>query len=267
MFQKEQNLYQYLHWKSSHPRSIYEGIVIGEIGRYIKRCTTRTDFDEIVRLFKMRLKRRGYPEKFLKKAFRKAPKYEQRQELLNKVLTKMDNIRGLRDLNEREEPEKVLRYKYTFEKAYPDAKIIRKILAKHWHTLPKSIRERRLQITTKCNPNLYRTLYCWPPAIKQQEPKKFFANYKAPPRQLQIEEFFRPVQRQQRYRPMRQIGIRPQQRSHIRVLTEEQLREKERRQDERLNREIALYCGEPEREPYEPFEPVQYYQWDGDFGP
>ena len=203
VFQKEQNLYQYLHWGSSHPKSVYESIITGEVTRYIKRCTHKSDFEEIKKLFRSRLKKRGYPKRFMDKAFRKAPTYERRTELLDKVLNKTNNNQVVNE----EQPEQVLRFKYVYEKAYNDSKSIRKILLKHWDTLPPEIKRNKLQLTTCCKPNLYRTLYCWPLAIKEKEPKKFFANYlyEAPMRQRRIEEFFRPLRQpqQRRKRPRR----------------------------------------------------------------
>jgi hypothetical protein len=80
--QKASNAYLYLHWRSETPRSTMAGIVKGEIGRYIKRCTTYGHFAVVRALFFRRLLRRGWPRAFLEKQFAAAPRFSQRLQLL-----------------------------------------------------------------------------------------------------------------------------------------------------------------------------------------
>ena len=66
-YQKEQNLYQYLHFDSQHPRSQHKAITIGECIRYVRTCTTQVTYDTMLGLLKERLKKRDYPERFIAK--------------------------------------------------------------------------------------------------------------------------------------------------------------------------------------------------------
>ena len=66
-YQKEQNLYQYLHFDSQHPRSQHKAVIIGECIRYARTCTTQETYDTMLGLFKERLKKRNYPERFITK--------------------------------------------------------------------------------------------------------------------------------------------------------------------------------------------------------
>lgn len=64
-FQKPHNLFQYLHYNSSHPISTFKGIVIGECVRYIRTNSSEESYNTQKTLFSSRLKKRGYPTKFI----------------------------------------------------------------------------------------------------------------------------------------------------------------------------------------------------------
>ena len=66
-YQKEQNLYQYLHFDSQHPRSQHKAVIVGECIRYVRTCTTQETYVTMLGLFKERLKKRNYPDKFVAK--------------------------------------------------------------------------------------------------------------------------------------------------------------------------------------------------------
>ena len=51
-FQKPQNLYQYLHYSSTHPKNIYKAIIIGECIRYVRTNTTTETYTATVHMFK-----------------------------------------------------------------------------------------------------------------------------------------------------------------------------------------------------------------------
>ena len=76
-FQKSNNLYQYLHYDSEHPQSTFKGIVIGECIRYIRTNSLESNYLTQLELFKIRLKKRGYPIKFINKNINKV-KYSNR---------------------------------------------------------------------------------------------------------------------------------------------------------------------------------------------
>ena len=66
-FQKQQNLYQYLHFTSTHPRKAFKAIIKGECIRYVRTNTTHETYAATVYLFKLRLQKRGYPQVLVNK--------------------------------------------------------------------------------------------------------------------------------------------------------------------------------------------------------
>ncbi len=60
-FQKPQNLYQYLHYHSNHPKAIYKALIRGECIRYVRTNTTQENYLALLHLFKQRLLKRQYP--------------------------------------------------------------------------------------------------------------------------------------------------------------------------------------------------------------
>ena len=80
-YQKPQNLYQYLHYTSSHPRSVHKGLIIGECIRYVTTNTERTNYAALLKLLTTRLLKRQYPIQFITKCISKF-KFELRQQYL-----------------------------------------------------------------------------------------------------------------------------------------------------------------------------------------
>lgn len=76
-FQKAQNLYQYLHYSSCHPKSAHKGIVVGECIRYIRTNSSVQNYSSQVHLFRGRLLKRGYPACLIDRWIHK-PKFTQR---------------------------------------------------------------------------------------------------------------------------------------------------------------------------------------------
>lgn len=66
-YQKEQNLFQYLHFTSQHPKSTFKAIITGECIRYARTNSQESNYQYQVQLLHTRLQRRGYPEKFITK--------------------------------------------------------------------------------------------------------------------------------------------------------------------------------------------------------
>ena len=66
-YQKPQNLYQYLHFSSTHSPKIFKAIIRGECIRFVRTNTTPEGYAAIVHLFKQRLHRRGYPKALIDK--------------------------------------------------------------------------------------------------------------------------------------------------------------------------------------------------------
>ena len=66
-FQKPKNLYQYLHYQSCHPKSVFKSIITGECIRYIRASSSPAYYQATVTLFKQRLARRHYPANLVDK--------------------------------------------------------------------------------------------------------------------------------------------------------------------------------------------------------
>ena len=81
-FQKPLNLYQYLHYTSSHQNQVYKSIIRGECIRYIRTNTTKESYCATLHMFKQRLLKRGYPGTLIDKVIQTVrysdrPKYLQ----------------------------------------------------------------------------------------------------------------------------------------------------------------------------------------------
>jgi hypothetical protein len=68
VYQKQLNTYAYLPFHSYHTLAQKRGFIKGEAIRYARICTSETDFKLMVKLFTLRLQRRGYPLSFIKRA-------------------------------------------------------------------------------------------------------------------------------------------------------------------------------------------------------
>lgn len=68
VYQKQLNTYAYLPFHSYHTTSQKKGFIKGEAIRYARICTSEGDFKLMIKLFTLRLQRRGYPLTFINKA-------------------------------------------------------------------------------------------------------------------------------------------------------------------------------------------------------
>ncbi len=82
VYQKPVNRYLYLPFRSETPRNTLQGMIIGELIRFITHSTSYLAFLRIAKLFWFRLRARGYPHAFLQRAFASAPDYQERARLL-----------------------------------------------------------------------------------------------------------------------------------------------------------------------------------------
>ena len=80
-FQKQLNLFQYLHFSSNHPKNVFKAIIKGECIRYIKTNSTKESYKATVFNFKKRLLQRGYPAILVEKTVRTV-NYRDRQNYL-----------------------------------------------------------------------------------------------------------------------------------------------------------------------------------------
>jgi hypothetical protein len=68
VYQKQLNTYAYLPFHSYHTKAQKRGFIKGEAVRYARICTSEADFGLMVKLFTLRLQRRGYPLSFIQKS-------------------------------------------------------------------------------------------------------------------------------------------------------------------------------------------------------
>ena len=80
-YQKPLNLYQYVHFTSTHTNNIFKSIIKGEGIRYVRTNTTEQLYLATVHIFTQRLSKRGYPISFVKKV-QKTVQYSNRHKYL-----------------------------------------------------------------------------------------------------------------------------------------------------------------------------------------
>lgn len=80
-FQKQQNLYQYVHFTSNHPKSLHKALIKGECIRYIRTNTVELNYNTMVHVFKKRLKKRDYPVALIEKTIHQVT-YKDRNKFL-----------------------------------------------------------------------------------------------------------------------------------------------------------------------------------------
>jgi hypothetical protein len=68
VYQKKLNTYAYLPFHSYHTTAQKKGFIKGEAIRYARICTSEADFKVMIKLFILRLQRRGYPLSFIHRA-------------------------------------------------------------------------------------------------------------------------------------------------------------------------------------------------------
>jgi len=78
------NHYIYLPFTSDHPPMSKKSFITGELKRYVRLCSSFTNYLEVRNLFFQRLRKRGYTSKFLRDQFIRV-KYQQRDQLLTRV--------------------------------------------------------------------------------------------------------------------------------------------------------------------------------------
>ena len=82
-YQKPLNLYQNVHFTSTHTNNIFKSIIKGEGIRYVRTNTTEQLYLATVHIFTQRLSKRGYPISFVKKV-QKTVQYSNRHKYLQK---------------------------------------------------------------------------------------------------------------------------------------------------------------------------------------
>ena len=113
--------FQYLERTSSHPKSVFKGLVKGEIIRHIRNTSNQREAGELIEAFKIRLQKRGY-------------KLSEINEIIQQT-AHLNRIDLLKD-------KKVIKRKATVmvTKFNPAIKQLKRILLKHWHILKQNKR-------------------------------------------------------------------------------------------------------------------------------
>ncbi|XP_056416058.1 uncharacterized protein LOC130357391 [Hyla sarda] len=90
----------YLHATSAHPKHMKDAVPVGQYLRIRRICSTDTMFEKQARTLQKRFKERGYSQRCLKKAYRRA-RETPRQQLLQKKPPRIsdDSIRYISDYN------------------------------------------------------------------------------------------------------------------------------------------------------------------------
>jgi len=83
LYSKPQNRFLYKPFCSTAPVCQFLGVISSELKRYIKRNSNVSDYLSDAAAFYDRLRVRGYPPWFLRRAFDKAPSWLSRNELLS----------------------------------------------------------------------------------------------------------------------------------------------------------------------------------------
>ncbi|CAH2282770.1 Hypothetical predicted protein, partial [Pelobates cultripes] len=79
-----------LHWTSHHPRSLKEVIPVGQYLRLRRNCSDIQDFTLKAKQLRQHFKEKGYPNRCLKKAYKRALQTE-RSDLLCDFSKKITN--------------------------------------------------------------------------------------------------------------------------------------------------------------------------------
>lgn len=74
IFEKAQNLYLYIPPHSSHPRGVLTGLICGQVLRFRRLCSKRSDSNKKIKEFAQRLLARGHSREDLEPIFAKAEK-------------------------------------------------------------------------------------------------------------------------------------------------------------------------------------------------
>jgi hypothetical protein len=92
VYQKQLNTYAYLPFHSYHTTAQKRGFIKGEAIRYARICTSEADFKVMVKLFTLRLQRRGYPLLFIQRALGQVQHKNRQNYTVQSKSTKKDKV-------------------------------------------------------------------------------------------------------------------------------------------------------------------------------
>jgi len=82
VYQKPENRYMYIPYKSAHPRHTIKNYVLGELKRYVRINTEELNYQKIKNNFFLRMRNRGFHKNVLAKWFSQV-KYSNRAKFLD----------------------------------------------------------------------------------------------------------------------------------------------------------------------------------------
>ena len=96
VYQKPENKYMYIPYKSAHPRHTIKNYVIGELKRYVRINTEELNFLKIKNKFFLRMRNRGFKKNMLSHWFSEV-KFSQRAKFLDDNLENKCYFQGTRE--------------------------------------------------------------------------------------------------------------------------------------------------------------------------
>ena len=96
VFQKPENKYMYIPFKSAHPRHTIKNYILGELKRYVRINTEEFNFLKIRNKFFLRLRNRGFEKKKLSRWFSEV-RYSLRAKYLGANLGNICYFQGTRE--------------------------------------------------------------------------------------------------------------------------------------------------------------------------
>ena len=113
---KPTETFQYTHFSSCHPPRVKKGFIKGEALRLLRTNSSKTAFEEKIKLFQSHLIDRGYPEGLVQRTLSEVNFENRKQALLPKP----------------KENRRILPFVTQYHPAVPNVK---QILMKHWHLI------------------------------------------------------------------------------------------------------------------------------------
>ena len=113
---KPTETFQYTHFSSCHPPGVKKGFIKGEALRLLRTNSSKTAFEEKIKLFQSHLIDRGYPEGLVQRTLSEVNFENRKQALLSKPKANR----------------RILPFVTQYHPAVPNVK---QILMKHWHLI------------------------------------------------------------------------------------------------------------------------------------
>ena len=134
---KQTNTFQYLHFTSCHPRSVFKGLVKGEAIRLLRSNSDQAKFNQSLKKLAIHFRLRGYPRKLINTCLGEIT-FNLRENYIKQPTQNTPNIR-------KSQPPRLI-INYT-----PYLPFLRSILLRHW---PKVQEDPALQKVFPLNPQL-----------------------------------------------------------------------------------------------------------------